>query len=474
MCVEIVIKNFMEVNVEIKKVLVKDLKYAPYNPRKISDEMLEKLKRSIKEFGYVEPIIVNKRTRHVVGGNQRLKALEDLGIEEVEAVFVDLDDAREKALNIALNKITGEWDYPKLKDLLEELDTGEIDIELTGFDMVEIEQLMTEISFPEVNENKLPPVEERATPGDIWQLGNHRVACGDCTDIELIKKLLNGQKINTVITSPPYAQQRKNEYGGIPAEEYSEWFKKVADIIGSILDDGGSFFLNIKEHVEDGQRSLYVKKLVIDMVERYGWRFIDEFVWIKPGLPGGWKNRLRNEFEPVYWFTKDNVDVAREVEEGEGEYEEGNLVDEYGSVFHFSKQEKIKFYPKSVGRISERVKQSSPINKRKTSNDNITVYGPVAKSIARPGNVLKVPGNNEVWGHPAMFPVKLPEFFIKLTTQRGDKVLDPFLGSGSTLIAAEKTKRVCYGIEYMPKYVDIVLARWEKATGQKAVKLDGN
>lgn len=134
---------------EIKNVLVKDIKYAPYNPRKISDEVLSKLKRSIEEFGYIEPIIINKRTMHVVGGNQRLKALNDLGIEEVEAVFVDLDDAREKALNVALNKITGEWDYPKLKDLLEELDTGEIDIELTGFDMVEIEQLMTQFYIPD-------------------------------------------------------------------------------------------------------------------------------------------------------------------------------------------------------------------------------------------------------------------------------------------------------------------------------------
>jgi len=453
---------------EIKKVKVKDIKYAPYNPRKISDEVLEKLKRSIQEFGYVEPIIVNKRTMNIVGGNQRLKALKDLGVEEVQAVIVDLDDTHEKSLNLALNKISGEWDYPKLKDLLEELDTGEIDIEITGFGMEELEQLMTEFDFLTPEETRIPKIEERTSYGDIWKLGNHRVACGDCTDIELIKKLLNGQKINTVITSPPYAQQRKNEYGGIPAEEYSEWFKKVADIIGSILDDGGSFFLNIKEHVEDGQRSLYVKKLVIDMVERYGWRFIDEFVWIKPGFPGGWKNRLRNEFEPVYWFTKDNVDVAREVEEGEGEYEEGNLVDEYGSVFHFSKQEKIKFYPKSVGRISEGVKQSSPINKRKTSNDNIAVYGPVAKSIARPGNVLKVPGNNEVWGHPAMFPVKLPEFFIKLTTLRGDKVFDPFLGSGSTLMAAENTERTCFGVELQPKYVDIILTRWEEYTGKKA------
>ncbi|MFA5557921.1 MAG: DNA modification methylase [Methanofastidiosum sp.] len=459
---------------EIKKLKVKDLKYAPYNPRKINDEMLEKLKRSIREFGYIEPIIVNQRNMQVVGGNQRLKVLEDLGIEEVEAVIVDLDDAKEKILNISLNKINGEWDYPKLKDLLEELDTGTGDIELTGFNMEEIEQLMTDIGFSDVNENKLPPVEERTTTGDIWQLGNHRIACGDCTDIALMEKLLEGQKINVIVTSPPYAQQRKDEYGGIPAEEYGGWFGNVANVMGDILDEGGSFFLNIKEHVDEGQRSLYVKKLIIKMVEEYGWRFIDELVWIKPGLPGGWKNRLRNEFEPVFWFAKDGVDVMeREIEEGKGDEEEEILVDEYGSIFHFSKQEKIKFYPKSVGKISKSVLKSTPFNKSKGRTGNITVSGPRTESIARPGNVIKITGNSELWGHPAMFPVKLPEFFIKLATNRGDKVLDPFLGSGSTLIAAEKTKRICFGIDSQPKYIDIVLTRWEDYTGQKAMKING-
>lgn len=134
---------------EIKNVLVKDIKYAPYNPRKISDEVLSKLKRSIEEFGYIEPIIINKRTMHVVGGNQRLKVLRQLDIKEVQAVIVDLDDTHEKALNIALNKISGEWDLPLLKDLLLEIDTGEIDIEITGFDMPEIEGLMTQFHIPE-------------------------------------------------------------------------------------------------------------------------------------------------------------------------------------------------------------------------------------------------------------------------------------------------------------------------------------
>jgi ParB-like chromosome segregation protein Spo0J len=146
---------------EIKNVLVKDIKYAPYNPRKISDEVLSKLKRSIEEFGYIEPIVVNKRTMHVVGGNQRLKVLRQLDIKEVQAVIVDLDDTHEKALNIALNKISGEWDLPLLKDLLLEIDTGEIDTEITGFNMEEIEELMNQFYVEELDEMPTLPDGDR-------------------------------------------------------------------------------------------------------------------------------------------------------------------------------------------------------------------------------------------------------------------------------------------------------------------------
>ena len=307
----------------------------------------------------------------------------------------------------------------------------------------------------------------------MWQLGEHRIACGDCTDVDLLKRLLETKKVNTIITSPPYAQQRKEEYGGIPAEEYPDWFGSVANAMWTILDDTGSFFVNIKEHVEKGQRSLYVMKLVIAMVEEYGWRFVDEFIWSKPGLPGGWKNRLKNDFEPVFWFakTEDLAIVERQIEEGAGEKEEENVVDEYGRTFHFCKQQKIRFYPKSVGRRSKSVRKYTPLNASKGDTGNITVSGPKQKGIARPGNVIRLQGNTEAWEHPAMYPVGLPEFLIKLTTLRGDTVFDPFLGAGSTLIAAEKTKRICYGTELQPRYIDIVLARWELLTGQKAVKL---
>jgi len=137
---------------QVNKIPIGQLNPAKYNPRKDlqpGDPEYEKLKRSMQEFGYVEPIVWNKRTGNIVGGHQRYKVLLDMGMSEVDCVVVDLDEIKEKALNLALNKIQGDWDYLKLKDLLQELDTGEFDLELTGFDIGEIEDLMTQFHVPE-------------------------------------------------------------------------------------------------------------------------------------------------------------------------------------------------------------------------------------------------------------------------------------------------------------------------------------
>jgi ParB-like chromosome segregation protein Spo0J len=142
---------------EIQKISIDKLKPAKYNPRKNlkhGDPEYEKIKRSIQEFGYVEPIIWNKRTGNVVGGHQRLKILNELGETEIDCVIVDMDDISEKTLNIALNKATGTWDFPSLKDLLAELDTGAFDVSLTGFDALEIEELMTQVHPDEKKEKE--------------------------------------------------------------------------------------------------------------------------------------------------------------------------------------------------------------------------------------------------------------------------------------------------------------------------------
>lgn len=409
-----------EVKVEIKKVLVKDLKYAPYNPRKISDEMLNKLKQSIEEFGYVEPIVVNKRTRHVVGGNQRLKALEDLGIEEVEAVFVDLDDAREKALNVALNKITGEWDYPKLKDLLEELDTGEIDIELTGFDMVEIEDLMTQFHVPEeIIEDEVPepPKEAITKPGNLWILGRHRLLCGDATKKEDVERLMNGVIANICFTSPPYNAGKSESLSGNTHMKDNKYinYKDENNNYLQLLTGFTKIVLAFSEYAFVNIQQLAGNKLdVIDYLYNFKNNFVDAVIWKKTNTaPAMSKNVLNSQFEYIYIFKN----------------------------------------------------ETNPSRAINTANFRGTISNVYEGPPQRQNEFSEI--------HAATFPMHLPTHFIKSFTQINGIVLDCFGGTGTTLIAAEQLNRTCYMMEIDPVYCDVIIRRWEAFTGQKAVKVNG-
>lgn len=196
---------------------INELKYANYNPRKKltpDDKEYQKIKNSIEEFGYVEPIIINKDNT-IIGGHQRLTVLKDLGYEEVDVIQIDIDKTKEKALNIALNKITGEWDYAMLGDLLLDLDSLNYDLEFTGFDLDEIENILAPIGEEkEVVEDDFDvelPEEPKAKYGDIYQLGNHRLMCGDSTKENDILKLIEKNKINMVYTDAPYGISIVNE-----------------------------------------------------------------------------------------------------------------------------------------------------------------------------------------------------------------------------------------------------------------------
>ena len=206
----------------IKK--VSELSPAKYNPRKISDEALGRLTKSLAEFGNLQPITWNVQTGNVVGGHQRLKVYQAMGKTEVEVWAVDLSEQKEKAANIALNKLSGEFDMPMLKDILEEIDTGDLDMEITGFGMDEI-ALMMEDAHPEVTEDEVPevPVDAITKPGDLWILGEHRVLCGDSTSEADVSRLMNGEKADMVFTDPPYGinyddsrwnEIQKNHTGG--------------------------------------------------------------------------------------------------------------------------------------------------------------------------------------------------------------------------------------------------------------------
>ncbi len=200
---------------------IAELAPADYNPRKDlkpGDAEYEKLKASIEQFGYVEPAIFNERTGRIVGGHQRLKVMADLGIDTADVVIVDLDETKEKALNIALNKISGEWDEPKLSLLIADLQAADFDVNLTGFDTDEIEALLSLGAEREVTDDgfDLDTALEQARfveEGDLWSLGEHRLLCGDATKAVDVERLMDGKQANLILTDPPYNASYKSASG---------------------------------------------------------------------------------------------------------------------------------------------------------------------------------------------------------------------------------------------------------------------
>lgn len=195
----------------IQSIDVESLNFATYNPRKDlkpGDTEYEQLKRSISEFGYVEPVIWNQTTGNVVGGHQRLKVLLEMGETEMDCVVVELDLTKEKALNIALNKISGAWDNDKLTLLIADLQGEDFDVSLAGFTAVEVDALFQDSVQDAIKEDDFDVDQELAKPpitrqGDVWLLGRHRLVCGDSTKADTFATLMGGDRANLVVTDPP-------------------------------------------------------------------------------------------------------------------------------------------------------------------------------------------------------------------------------------------------------------------------------
>lgn len=207
----------------IEKKNVAELLPAEYNPRKNlkpGDAEYEKLKRSITEFGYVEPVIWNQTTGRVIGGHQRLKVLQDMGMTEIDCVIIEVSEEKEKALNIALNKISGDWDADKLALLITDLQGSDFDVSLTGFEPAEIDVLFKDDIKDAVKDDDFDVEAELKKPTitkfrDIWTLGNHRLICGDSTKAETLELLMCGKKANLVVTDPPYNVNYEGSAGKI-------------------------------------------------------------------------------------------------------------------------------------------------------------------------------------------------------------------------------------------------------------------
>lgn len=455
----------------------------PYarNSRTHSAEQVAQIAASIREFGFTNPVLIDE-AGGIIAGHGRVLGARAVGLLAVPCLrLVGLSDAQKRAYVIADNKLAlnAGWDDALLRQEMQSLQDMNFDMDLLGFSNEEMTELMASLSEPErtaPDPDSVPEISETVmtSKGDIWLLGKHRVMCGDSTDKQALARLMDGNLADCSVTSPPYAMQRKESYGGIEADEYPQWFQKISKGVMDVLADHGSFFVNIKEHVEDGERSLYVFE-TIKAMRQIGWRYVDQMIWAKNGIPAAWPNRLKNDFEPVHFFTKrDQINwMVQVVDVDENRLQEMTdlgTVDLYEDIYHFTKLVKIKFNPKAVGKKSNQIRVYSKNNGKsyqgKTGNTAVT--GKMKSGIARPGNVLWLQGNTESIKHTAMFPVSLPTFFIKLTTDVGDSVYEPFGGAGTTIIAAEQTGRRGFAMELQPKYCDVIVRRWQAFTGKRA------
>lgn len=396
----------------IEKKNTAELLPADYNPRKDlkpGDPEYNKLKRSIEQFGYVEPVIWNKVTGCVVGGHQRLKVLIDMGITEVECVVVEMDVEKEKALNIALNKISGEWDKDKLALLIADLQGADFDVSLTGFDPAELDDLFKDSikdgihddDFDVEAELKEPPVTKL---GDVWTLGRHRLVCGDSTKKDTFDMLMSGAKANLVITDPPYNVNYEGSAGKIKNDNmgndafYYFLFDAFTNTEAVMADDASIYVFHADTE------GLNFRRAFVDA----GFYLSGCCIWKKQSLVLG-RSPYQWQHEPVLYGWKKT---------GKHQWYTGR---KETTIWEFDK-------PKKNG------------------------------------------------DHPTMKPIPLLAYPIMNSSMSSTLILDPFGGSGSTLIACEQSDRSCYTIELDEKFCDVIVKRYIEQIGSSdkvSVQRDG-
>ncbi len=396
----------------IEKIKVEQLLPADYNPRKDlkpGDAEYEKLKRSLEQFGYVEPVIWNKTTGRVVGGHQRLKVLQDMGITEVDCVVVEMDEEKEKALNIALNKISGDWDKDKLALLIADLQGAEFDVSLTGFEPAEIDALFKDTLKDGVKEDDFDVKAELQKPaitkaGDVWTLGRHRLVCGDSTKPETFELLMAGKKANLVVTDPPYNVNYEGSAGKIKNDNMADdafynFLLAAFQNTEAVMADDASIYVF---HADT--EGLNFRRAFADA----GFYLSGTCIWKKQSLVLG-RSPYQWQHEPV--------------------------------LFGWKKKGKHQWY---TGRKESTIWE---FDKPKKNGD-----------------------------HPTMKPIPLLAYPIMNSSMSNTLVVDPFGGSGSTLIACEQTDRSCYTIELDEKFCDVIVKRYIEQVGSSdavTVQRDG-
>jgi DNA modification methylase len=383
-------------NMQIEKIKIDKLNPAPYNPRKDlkpGDPEYEKLKNSILTFGYVEPVLWNKRTGHIIGGHQRYKVLVEMGKSEIDCVVVDMDEENEKALNVALNKVSGDWDKDKLMLLIEDLQGVDFDVSLTGFDPAELDDLFIDSLKDGIKEDNFDVEEELKKPtlsklGDLWLLGRHRLLCGDSTRKESYEILMDGKLANLTVTDPPYNVNYEGSAGKIKNDNM-----------------GNQAFYDFLLSSFQGMESVMAKdaSIYVFHADTEGLNFRKAFsnagfylsgtcIWKKQSLVLG-RSPYQWQHEPI--------------------------------LFGWKKKGKHLWY---------------------SDRKQTTIWE------------FEKPKRNK--DHPTMKPVSLVAYPILNSSLTNCIVLDPFGGSGSTLIACEQTDRICHTIELDEKYTDVIVKRY--------------
>jgi DNA modification methylase len=267
----------------------------------------------------------------------------------------------------------------------------------------------------------------------------NQLIAGDCREV---LAQMPDAGVDLAVTSPPYADQRKQTYGGVPIDKYVEWFLPITQRLHRVLSPRGSFVLNIKERVSEGERHTYVLELILEM-RKQGWLWTEEYIWHKKNChPGKWPNRFRDAWE---------------------------------RCLHFTKQRDFAMYQDTV-RVPmgdwrhARLKNLSETDRRRDNSHVKSGFGKkidnwIGRELAYPSNVLHLATECGNQNHSATFPIALPTWFIKLFTQKGDLVLDPFMGSGTTALAAKKLGREYVGIELVQEYVELAKTRVGKDEG---------
>jgi site-specific DNA-methyltransferase (adenine-specific) len=433
----------------------------PLNPKVHPPEHDGVIEGSLDELGWLMSVTKNVTTGHMLNGHWRVARAIARGEATVPVEYVEIPEDKEPAALLLLDP-SGQLAQTHLERwaaLRAEAQTTQPALEAFFAQQAALQTGAGLLGPPDgLGTTPEPPAPEDTrgqelqaawgtAPGQVWACGEHRVVCGDSTQAAVWAHLEG--TVGTVrgcFTSPPYAEQRAEAYGGVPAEGYVAWFRAVVEGLARVLAGEGSFFLNVKEHSEGIRRPVYVHELVVTMVRDWGWAYLDEFCWPRPGVPGDpvERGKFKNMWEPVFWF-------ARQVR----------------PVFH---PERAMHHSDKA--IIDTDYQPGLGSAQGTGRDFLGAKERRGPGLAYPGNRLPLFGSAEALGQPAAFPVDLPQWFLPVYSDVGDWWVDPFLGSGTMLMACAATGRRCWGVERDPRYVAITLERYAASGGPRPVLVE--